>query len=41
MNPFDLDHLRISLQEKYDKFSVSEYDVLSAALYPKVISNLG
>jgi hypothetical protein len=37
MDPLDMGSLKISLQEKYEKFSISEYDVLSAALYPKVI----
>jgi hypothetical protein len=36
MDPLDMEHLRIALYEKYDEYSISEYDVLSAALYPKV-----
>jgi pyruvate carboxylase len=36
MDPLDMEHLKIGLQEKYDVYSISEYDVLSAALYPKV-----
>lgn len=40
MDPLDLENLEIGLQEKYGKFTISKYDVLSAALYPKVKINI-
>ena len=37
MDPFDFETLKKNLQNKYGGRFISEEDVVSAALYPKVI----
>ena len=36
LKPLDLEQLGNELRDKYDRFSITDVDILSAALYPKV-----